>query len=75
MTGCGQPKQEQVLKPSTIVRRITGDEKVGSMGDRTCSREGRETKLCGSGFLEFFKKNPSKYVKKLEKAEKKAAKK
>ena len=36
--------------------------------------EGREIKLCCKGCLDDFKKAPAKYVKKIETAEKKAAK-
>lgn len=62
-------------KPYPLKTCITDDEKLGSMGDPyVFMHEGREIKLCCSGCLEDFKKNPSKYIKKLEKAEKKAKK-
>ena len=69
-------KKADKPKPYTLKTCITDDEKLGSMGDPyVFTHEGREIKLCCSGCLEDFKKNPSKYIKKLEKAEKKAAKK
>jgi YHS domain-containing protein len=37
--------------------------------------EGREIKLCCKGCLKDFKKEPAKYVKKIEEAEAKAKKK
>jgi len=62
-------------KPYPLKTCITDNEKLGSMGDPyVFTYEGREIKLCCSGCLDDFKKNPAKYVKKLEKAEKKSKK-
>jgi len=47
----------------------------GSMGDPyVFTHEGREIKLCCKGCLDDFKKDPAKYIKKLEAAEKKQKK-
>ena len=59
-------------KPYPLKTCITDDEKLGSMGDpEVFTYKGREIKLCCSGCRADFDKNPGKYVKKLEKAEKK----
>ena len=68
-------KKADKPKPYLLKTCITDDEKLGSMGDPyVFTHEGREIKLCCSGCLDDFKKNPTKYMKKLEKAEKKAKK-
>ena len=70
-----EEKKTDKPKPYPLKTCITDDEKLGSMGDPyVFTHEGREIKLCCSGCLDDFKKNPSKYIKKLEKAEKKAGK-
>jgi hypothetical protein len=61
--------------PYPLKTCITDDEKLGSMGDPVVFvHEGREIKLCCEGCRPDFKKNPAKYIKKLEKAEKKEKK-
>ena len=68
-------KKEEKPKPYPLKTCITDDEKLGSMGaPYVFTHEGREIKLCCSGCLDDFKKNPKKYIKKLEKAEKKEKK-
>ena len=65
-------KKADKHKPYPLKTCITDDEKLGSMGDPyVFTHEGREIKLCCSGCLDDFKKSPAKYIKKLEKAEKK----
>ncbi len=65
-------KKADKPKPDPLKTCITDNEKLGSMGDPyVFTHEGREIKLCCSGCLDDFKKNPAKYIKKLEKAEKK----
>ena len=65
-------KKADKPKPYPLKTCITDDEKLGSMGDPyVFTHEGREIKLCCSGCLDDFKKNPAKYIKKLERAEKK----
>ena len=62
-------------KPYTLKVCPVSDEKLGEMGDPyVFTHEGREIKLCCKGCLDDFKKAPAKYVKKIEAAEKKAAK-
>jgi hypothetical protein len=69
-------KKEEKPKAYPLKTCITDDEKLGgSMGDPyVFTYEGREIKLCCSGCLDDFKKNPKKFIKKLEKAEKKEKK-
>ena len=66
-------------KPKTKVKSyplktcVVSGEKLGGMGDAyVFEYEGREIKLCCKGCLKDFKKEPAKYVKKLEEAEAKA---
>jgi YHS domain-containing protein len=58
------------LKPYTLKTCPVSDEKLGEMGDAyVFEHEGREIKLCCKSCLKDFKKNPAKYVKKIEQAE------
>ncbi len=68
-------KKAEKTKPYTLKTCITDDEKLGSMGDPyVFTHEGREIKLCCKGCLDDFKRDPAKYIKKLEAAEKKQKK-
>jgi len=60
-------------KPYTLKTCPVSDEKLGDMGDPyVFTHEGREIKLCCKGCLKDFNKDSAKFVKKIEKAEKKA---
>jgi hypothetical protein len=60
-------------KPYTLKTCPVSDEKLGDMGDPyVFTHDGREIKLCCKGCLKDFEKNPKKFVKKIEKEEKKA---
>jgi hypothetical protein len=75
LTGSADDKKADKPKPYTLKTCITDDEKLGSMGDPVVFvHEGREIKLCCEGCRADFKKNSAKYIKKLEKAEKKEKK-
>jgi hypothetical protein len=51
---------------------IVSDEDLGSMGDPyVFTHEGQEIKLCCKSCQKDFKKEPAKYLKKLEKSDKK----
>ena len=68
-------KKAEKAKPYPLKTCITDDEKLGSMGDPVVFvHDGREIKLCCEGCRADFKKDPAKYIKKLEKAEKKEKK-
>jgi hypothetical protein len=60
-------------KPYPLKTCVVSDEKFGGdMGDPyVFTHEGREVKLCCKGCLKDFNKEPAKYVKKMEAAEKK----
>ena len=60
-------------KPYTLKTCPVSDEKLGEMGDPyVFTHEGREIKLCCKSCLKDFNKDSAKFVKKIEKAEKKA---
>src|SRR5258706_6080558 len=60
-------------KPYTLKTCPVSDEKLGDMGDPyVFTHEGREIKLCCKGCLKDFNKDSAKFVKKIEKEEKKA---
>ena len=64
-------------KPYTLDFCVVSDEKIGSdsgMEPHVFVHEGREIKLCCKPCLKDFKKDPAKYVAKIEAAEKKKAK-
>jgi hypothetical protein len=60
-------------KPYLLKTCVVSDEKFGGdMGDPyVFTHEGREVKLCCKGCLKDFNREPAKYVKKMEAAEKK----
>ncbi|HMP84849.1 MAG TPA: TRASH domain-containing protein [Verrucomicrobiota bacterium] len=52
---------------------VVTDEKLGSMGKPyVYEHEGRQVQFCCKGCLKDFKKDPAKYMKKLDDAEKAA---
>ncbi len=68
-------KQDAKPKPYKLDTCAVSDEKLGEMGKPyVFTHEGRELKLCCKSCLKDFKKDPAKYVKKVEQAEAKAKK-
>ena len=68
-------KKPEKAKPYTLKTCPVSDEKLGEMGDPyVFSYEGREIKLCCKDCKKDFEKDPKKYIKKIEAAEKKAKK-
>lgn len=62
-------------KPYPLKTCIVSDEKLDDMGKPyVFEHEGREIKLCCKSCLKDFKKDPAKYLKKLDAAEAKAKK-
>jgi YHS domain-containing protein len=60
-------------KPYTLKTCPVSGEKLGEMGKPyVFTHEGREIKLCCKDCSKEFKKDPAKYVKKIEEAEAKA---
>lgn len=68
-------KADKKPKAYTLKTCPVSDEKLGEMGDPfVFTYEGREVKLCCKSCEKDFKKDPAKFVKKIEKAEKSAKK-
>ena len=68
------PKAKAKAKPYTLKTCIVSDEELGGMGKPfVFEHEGREIKLCCKSCQKDFKKDPAKYIKKLEQAEAKEA--
>ena len=69
-------KKADKPKPYTLKVCSVSDEKLGGMGDPyVFTYQDREIKLCCKDCKKDFDKDPKKYIKKIEKAEKAAAKK
>ena len=65
-------KKEAKAKAYPLDTCIVSDEKLGSMGDPyVFTHEGQEIKLCCKSCQKDFNKNPKKYLKKIEKTDKK----
>jgi hypothetical protein len=61
-------------KPYPLKTCVVSDESLGDMGEPyVFIYKGREIKMCCKSCRKDFDKDPAKYVKKLEAAEKKAA--
>lgn len=64
-------KKADKPKPYTLKTCPVSDEKLGEMGKPyVFVHEGREIKLCCESCKKDFKKNPAKFMKKIEDAEK-----
>jgi YHS domain-containing protein len=75
VAGFAADKKTGKPKPYPLKTCVVSDEKLGEMGDAyVFVREGREIKLCCKSCLKDFKKDPAKYIKKIEEAEAKAKK-
>jgi len=75
VAGFAAEKQSEKTKPYPLEKCVVSDEKLGEMGKPyVFTHEGREIKLCCKSCLKDFKKDPAKYVKKIEEAEAKAKK-
>ena len=65
-------KKDAKAKPYPLETCIVSDEKLGEMGEPFAFvHEGQEIKLCCKPCPKDFNKNPKKYLKKLEKTDKK----
>lgn len=68
-------KQSGKPKAYPLDKCLVSDEKLGGMGKPyVIVYEGQEIKLCCKGCEKDFKKDPTKYMKKLEAAQKQKAK-
>ncbi len=62
-------------KPYPLKMCVVSGEKLGEMGDpHVFTYQGREIKLCCKGCVKDFNKEPAKFIKKLDEAEKAAQK-
>jgi len=67
--------KDKDAKPYPLTTCVVSGEKLGEMGKPyKFTHEGREIQLCCKSCLKDFKKDPAKYVKKLDEAEAKTAK-
>lgn len=65
-------KAEQKPKPYPLDKCVVSGEKLGDHGKpHVFTHEGQEIKLCCKDCLKDFKKEPAKYMKKIEEAQKK----
>ena len=68
-------KKAEKAKPYPLKTCVVSDEKLGEMGEPySFTQGGQEIKLCCKSCLKDFKKDPAKYLKKVEAAEKKSKK-
>jgi len=78
LAGFAEEKKDEKAKakPYPLDKCIVSDEKLGGdMGKPyVFTHEGREVQLCCKSCLKDFNKDPKKYIKKLDEAEKKAKK-
>ena len=64
-------KQKDKTKPYPLDKCVVSDEKLGEHGKPyVFTHEGQEVKLCCKSCLKDFKKDPAKYTKKIEDAQK-----
>src|SRR5512142_1342962 len=75
-SGFAADKKGEKLKPYPLKTCIISGDKLGEMGQPfVYVHEGREIKFCCKGCLKDFKKDPAKYVKKIDEEAAKAKKK
>jgi hypothetical protein len=66
-------KDDKGNKPYPLETCVVSGEKLGGMGkEYVFTHEGQEVKLCCKSCLKDFKKDPAKYMKKIQEAEAKA---
>ncbi len=72
LTSPAADKETKKPKPYPLQTCVVSGEKLGEMGKPyVFEHEGREIKLCCKACLKDFNKDPAKYIKKIEEAEKK----
>jgi hypothetical protein len=72
LTAVAADKKDAKTKAYPLETCIVSDEKLGEMGEPYAFvHEGQEIKLCCKPCQKDFNKNPKKYLKKLEKNDKK----
>lgn len=64
-------QKDAKAKPYPLDKCVVSDEKLGEHGKAyVFTHEGQEVKLCCKDCLKDFKKEPAKYMKKIEEAQK-----
>ena len=72
LTALAADKKTTAAKPYPLDKCIVSDEKLGEMGEPFAFvHEGQEIKLCCKPCQKDFNKDPKKYLKKIEKTDKK----
>ena len=75
VTATAEEKKKEPPKPDKLTSCPVSDEKLGEMGKPfVFEYKGREVKLCCKDCKKDFDKDPAKYMKKIEEADKAAAK-
>jgi len=73
LTTFAAEKKDEKAKPYPLQTCVVSGEKLGGMGkEYVFTHEGQEIKLCCKSCLKDFKKDPAKYMKKIQEAEAKA---
>lgn len=71
LTGMADEKKAEKAKPYPLKTCVVSDEKLGEMGEPYIfTQDGKEVRLCCKSCLKDFKKDPAKYMKKIQDAEK-----
>ncbi len=71
--GSHQGHTDSKLKPYPLKTCVVSGEKLGGMGDPYVYQyQDREIKFCCKGCVKEFNKDPGKYIKTIQEAEKKA---
>jgi YHS domain-containing protein len=71
LAGFAAEKKNDKAKAYPLDKCVVSDEKLGEMGKPyVFKHEGQEVQLCCKSCLKDFKKDPAKYIKKIEEAEK-----
>jgi YHS domain-containing protein len=71
LTGFGADKKAEKAKPYPLDKCLVSDEKLDEMGKPyVFVYQGQEIKMCCKSCEKDFKKDPAKYLKKLEAAKK-----
>lgn len=74
-THADDEKKAEKAKPYPLKTCAVSDEKLDAMGEPyVFTHEGQEVKLCCKSCLKNFKKDPAKYLKKVDSASPKAKK-
>lgn len=74
LAGVASAAEDAKAKPYPLKTCVVSDEEIGKDADmkpHVFTYQGQEVKLCCKGCLKDFNKEPAKYIKKIEAAQKK----